>query len=130
MVEHHLAMVGVAGSNPVFRFANSLLCRGGGIGRRTGLKILRSVMTVPVRSRSSALFAPIAQLDRVSDYESEGCRFDSYWVHFREVAQLGRAPGLGPGGRRFESCLPDLNNLFLIIYYLLFMFFSRCSSAG
>ena len=25
----------------------------------------------------------------------------------REVAQLGRAPGLGPGGRRFESCLPD-----------------------
>ena len=84
MVEQHLAMVGVAGSNPVFR----LLCRGGGIGRRTGLKILRSVMTVPVRSRSSALqqlnkhYAPIAQLDRVSDYESEGCRFDSYWVHF------------------------------------------------
>ena len=59
-------------------------------------------------------YAPIAQLDRVSDYESEGCRFDSYWVHFllqsflfREVAQFGRAPGLGPGGRRFESCLPD-----------------------
>ena len=25
MVEHHLAMVGVAGSNPVFRFANSIL---------------------------------------------------------------------------------------------------------
>ena len=25
----------------------------------------------------------------------------------REIAQLGRAPGLGPGGRRFESCLPD-----------------------
>ena len=24
-----------------------------------------------------------------------------------EVAQFGRAPGLGPGGRRFESCLPD-----------------------
>ena len=72
MVEHHLAMVGVAGSNPVFR-----------------------------------LYAPIAQLDRVSDYESEGCRFDSCWMHYREVAQFGRAPGLGPGGRRFESCLPD-----------------------
>ncbi len=28
-------------------------------------------------------------------------------VFFREVAQLGRAPGLGPGGRRFKSCLPD-----------------------
>ena len=25
----------------------------------------------------------------------------------RDVAQLGRAPGLGPGGRRFESCRPD-----------------------
>ncbi len=25
----------------------------------------------------------------------------------REVAQLGRAHGLGPWGRRFESCLPD-----------------------
>ena len=75
MVEHHLAMVGVAGSNPVFR-----------------------------------LYAPIAQLDRVSDYESEGCRFDSCWMHYREVAQFGRAPGLGPGGRRFESCLPDFFN--------------------
>ncbi len=27
----------------------------------------------------------------------------------REVAQAGSAPGLGPGGRRFESCLPDLH---------------------
>ncbi len=30
-------------------------------------------------------------------------------INPREVAQLGRAPGLGPGGRRFESCLPDSN---------------------
>ncbi len=29
-------------------------------------------------------------------------------VFLREVAQLGRAPGLGPGGRRFKSCLPDI----------------------
>lgn len=30
----------------------------------------------------------------------------------RVVAQLGRAPGSGLGGRRFKSCLPDheLNN--------------------
>ena len=27
-------------------------------------------------------------------------------VLLREVAQLGRALGLGPRGRRFESCLP------------------------
>ena len=25
---------------------------------------------------------PIAQLDRASDYGSEGCRFNSYWAHF------------------------------------------------
>ena len=52
-------------------------------------------------------YAPIAQLDRVLDYESSGYRFDSCWVHTRELAQLGRALGLGPRGRRFESCLPD-----------------------
>ena len=28
-------------------------------------------------------------------------------AYFTEVAQLGRALGLGPRGRRFESCLPD-----------------------
>src|SRR5699024_6225464 len=50
-VEHHLAKVGVAGSNPVFRPS---LSRGGGTGRRTGLKILRDVIIVPVRFRSSA----------------------------------------------------------------------------
>ncbi len=27
----------------------------------------------------------------------------------RGVAQSGSAPGLGPGGRRFESCRPDLS---------------------
>ncbi len=29
---------------------------------------------------------------------------------FRGVAQPGRAPGSGPGGRRFKSCLPDQSN--------------------
>ena len=28
----------------------------------------------------------------------------------RDVAQFGRAPGLGPGCRRFESCHPDHEN--------------------
>ena len=28
-------------------------------------------------------------------------------IEFRDVAQLGRAPGLGPGGRMFKSCRPD-----------------------
>ena len=46
LVERHLAMVKVAGSNPVLR---SLHCRCGGTGRRSGLKILWS-LTVWVRS--------------------------------------------------------------------------------
>ena len=28
-------------------------------------------------------------------------------IEKRGVAQSGSAPGLGPGGRRFESCRPD-----------------------
>ena len=119
MVEHHLAMVGVAGSNPVFRL--SLSCRGGGTGTRTGLKIPRLVTTVPVRFRSSAYNdAPLAQLDRVSDYESEGCRFDSCWVHiYREIAQLGRALRSGRRGRRFESCYPDKTiSSFEIVFFI------------
>ncbi len=44
VVEHYLAKVGVAGSSPVFRSLDIIeCCRGGGIGRRTGLKILRGV---------------------------------------------------------------------------------------
>ncbi len=52
-------------------------------------------------------------MDRASDYGSEGYGFDSCLArHNREVAQLGRALGLGPRGRRFKSCLPDLINNF------------------
>ena len=37
--------------------------------------------------------------------------------HERELAQLGRALGLGPRGRRFESCIPD-NRLSPILWPL------------
>lgn len=38
---------------------------------------------------------------------------ENIWIGFfriklRKVAQFGRVPGLGPGCRRFESCLSDL----------------------
>ncbi len=36
-------------------------------------------------------FAPIAQLDRASDFGSEGCGFDSYWAHFNFMKKI---PGL------------------------------------
>ena len=70
VVEHHLAKVGVAGSNPVVRFKS----RGGGTGRRTGLKILRwqhRTGSIPVLGMDF-IEAPLAQLDRVPDYESGG----------------------------------------------------------
>ena len=41
---------------------------------------------------STIIDAPIAQLDRVSDYESEGSGFESLWAHHKEsgiIAQLG-----------------------------------------
>ena len=34
-----------------------------------------------------------------------------YIYMFRDVAQFGSAPVLGTGGRRFESCHPDIINL-------------------
>ena len=42
----------------------------------------------------------------VATITSLGSVFDV--ITHREVAQLGRALGLGPRGRRFESCLPDI----------------------
>ena len=49
----------------------------------------------------------------VSPLQGESGEFDSHTVHkfltyyFRDVAQSGSAPGLGPGGPRFESWYPD-----------------------
>ncbi len=44
------------GSNPV---AASIACRGGGIGRRKGLKIPWALWPVPVRFRPSVLFTGV-----------------------------------------------------------------------
>ena len=46
-------------------------------------------------------------------------------VPLREVAQLGSALGLGPRGRRFESCLPDhfkIKSLYEIFFIIIFLF--------
>ena len=34
------------------------------------------------------LFAGVAQLDRVPDYESGGCRFESYRLHKQKMAKV------------------------------------------
>ena len=60
-----------------------IMCPSGGTGRRTGLKILRELNPVPVRFRSRAYFyVCVAQLDRASDYGSEGRGFESFRIHF------------------------------------------------
>ena len=58
--------------------------------------------------------APVVQLDRILDYGSRGWGFESSrachkikYIIIRDLAQLGRASGLGPEGHRFESCSPD-----------------------
>jgi hypothetical protein len=51
---------------------------------------------VPPCSFPRSLAAPIAQLDRASDYGSEGYRFNSYWVRhgFMDTALLPRSDSL------------------------------------
>ena len=56
-------------------------------------------------------------------YEPKGQGFESLRAHqYREVAQLGRALGLGPRGCRFKSCLPD--QLFITQIFLSFFILS------
>ena len=64
------------------------LCPSGGIGRRTGLKILRVLKLVPVQVRPWAPFIIF---------------FKNILYVFGRLAQLVRAPALQAGGRRFES---------------------------
>ena len=58
-------------------------------------------------------YADVAELADALDLGSSGrpCRFDSCHPHVIQNngvwLSLARAPGLGPGGRRFESCHPD-----------------------
>ena len=65
--------------------------------------------------------ALVAQLDRVFGYEPKGQGFESLRAHHRDVAQLGRARGLGPWGCRFKSC--HLDHFLFIEDYRLVTFF-------
>lgn len=46
----------------------------------------------------------------------------------RDVAQSGSAPGLGPGGRRFESCHPDKKRLTFKVSLFYFVYLSALKS--
>ena len=69
------------------KWTNYGACPSGGIGRRTGLKILRVLKPVPVQVRPRA---PLIYF-----YTSN--------VLDGRLAQLVRAPALQAGGHRFES---------------------------
>lgn len=64
----------------------------------TGLKSTRSLCNLPPLSPASCLRAGVALALR-------GTKL-LMWLR-RGVAQLGSAPALGAGGRRFKSCHPD-----------------------
>ncbi len=47
--------------------------------------------------------APIAQLDRVTDYESAGCPFESGWARQKARRNFSKKNALG-GLTRFDNC--------------------------
>ena len=78
----------------------------------------------PIRSGGAVLWMTAAELD------NKGCKvFGRSTVQYVVLKvcintlwsgvwlSLARAPGLGPGGRRFESCHPDLTEYFQYINY-------------
>ena len=92
-------MVGVRFPHPLLKITSNcwlffyVLCRSGGTGRRTGLKILRDLY-----SRTGSI--PVCGI--------------SFKIKYVGVAQLDRAFGYGPKGREFESSHPRLrtNHMF------------------
>ncbi len=63
-------------------------------------------MSLPARARSSVGRARAFQARGRVRFPSPALR-DETGDRSRGVAQSGSAPGWGPGGRRFKSCLPD-----------------------
>ena len=68
----------------------------------------------------------LAQLNRASDYGSEGYRFESYASHFFKfassnlqngsLAQLNRASDYGSEGYRFESYASHISGDYLMVF--------------
>ena len=63
----------------------------------------------------------LAQLARALALHARGHQFDSDILHFSGSGAGGSASGLGPEGRRFESCLPDYFFINLSLVFILFL---------
>ena len=59
------------------------------------------------RNRETSLPPECYNLVIVQRFSLRRSIFAAQFLHRRGVAQPGRAPGSGPGGRRFKSSLPD-----------------------
>ena len=58
--------------------------------------------------RASVVFWGVSLTGKALTLQVSRCQFESDMLHFyyTELAQLGRALGLGPRGREFESRIP------------------------
>ena len=58
--------------------------------------------------RTSVVFWGVSLIGKALTLQVRSCQFKSDMLHFyyTELAQLGRALGLGPRGREFESRIP------------------------
>lgn len=58
--------------------------------------------------RASVVFWGVSLIGKALTLQVRSCQFKSDMLHFyyTELAQLGRALGLGPRGREFESRIP------------------------
>ncbi len=94
--------------------ANDCLARGSNRGSgdaERGEVLLVQGATHPLKSGRENLFAIIHLLSE-RNHRQEALLLRSTaqgFIACRGVAQPGRAPGSGPGGRRFKSSLPDHN---------------------
>src|SRR5208337_1658769 len=86
--------------------------------------LLGALCSTPHRKERRAgpeIFFSLA-LRLAARFRSRGCRRQS---ERRGVAQPGRAPGSGPGGRRFKSSLPDQSFQYDIRTFWFFVYI-RC----
>ena len=79
----------VTGSSPVGPTKSKDLCRRGGTGRRTGLKILRGLPPVPVRFRSPALWFG-SEPSKIDEKCTDEYLYSD--VHFLLILFAGYAP--------------------------------------